>query len=151
MHSHGFFIWEPFFFFFFFFFILGIPEIQREIVWLQTLRVELCYPCSPLIGWSPNPCYLRLGLFLEIGSCFFVFYFLKIYLFIYFCFLGPHLWHTEIPRLGIQLELQLLACTTATPMQDLSQVWDLHHSSQVTLDPQPTARGQGLNPHPHGY
>ena len=27
-------------------------------------------------------------------------------LFIYlFCFLGPHLWHMEIPRLGVKLEL----------------------------------------------
>ena len=28
--------------------------------------------------------------------------------FIYlFCFLGPHLWHMEIPRLGVESELQL--------------------------------------------
>ena len=27
--------------------------------------------------------------------------------FIYFCFLGPHWWHMEVPRLGVQLELQL--------------------------------------------
>ena len=35
---------------------------------------------------------------------------LFIYLFIY---LGPHLWHMEVPRLGVKSGLQLLACTTA--------------------------------------
>ena len=36
----------------------------------------------------------------------------------------------EFPRLGVELELQLLAYTTATAMQDLSHVYNLHHSSQ---------------------
>ena len=31
-----------------------------------------------------------------------------------FVFLGPHLRHTEVPRLGVKSELQLLAYTTAT-------------------------------------
>ena len=31
-----------------------------------------------------------------------------------FTYLGPHLWHMEVPRLGVKLELRLLACTTAT-------------------------------------
>ena len=35
-------------------------------------------------------------------------------LFFFFFFLGPHLWHMEIPRLGVESELQLLAYTTAT-------------------------------------
>ena len=43
-----------------------------------------------------------------------------IHLFIYFVFLGPHLWRVEVPRLGVQLELQLPACTTATAMWDPS-------------------------------
>ena len=29
-----------------------------------------------------------------------------------FFFLGPHLWHIEVPRLGVESELQLLAYTT---------------------------------------
>ena len=37
-----------------------------------------------------------------------------------FFFLGPHLWHMEVPRLGVDSELQLLAYTTAT--QDPSHV-----------------------------
>ena len=31
-----------------------------------------------------------------------------------------------------------------------SCVCDMHHSSRQWLDPQPTERGQGLNPSPHG-
>ena len=45
-------------------------------------------------------------------------------------FLGLHLWHMEVPRLGIELELQPLAYTTAAAMQDPSCVCDLHHSSR---------------------
>ena len=50
-------------------------------------------------------------------------------LFVCFCFLGPHLEHTEVPRLGVWLEIQLLAYTTATAMWDLSRVCDLHHNA----------------------
>ena len=35
----------------------------------------------------------------------------------------------EVPRLGVQSELQLPAYTTATATQDLSHVCELHHSS----------------------
>ena len=51
-----------------------------------------------------------------------------------FCFvfvsLGPHLWHVEIPRLGVKSVLQLPAYTTATAMRDPSRICDLHHSSR---------------------
>ena len=32
---------------------------------------------------------------------------------LFLSFLGPHLWHMEVPRLGVELEVQLLAYTTA--------------------------------------
>ena len=50
----------------------------------------------------------------------------------------------EVPRLGVQLELHLLAYATATAMQDLSCVCDLHHSSQQhrILNPLSEARDQ---------
>ena len=54
-----------------------------------------------------------------------------------FAFLGPHLWHMEVSRLGVESELQLWAYATATATQDLSCVCDLHHSS---------GQGQVLNP-----
>ena len=50
--------------------------------------------------------------------------------FFYFVFLGSYLWHMEVPRLGVELELRLLATATATAMQDPSCVCDLHHSSR---------------------
>ena len=37
---------------------------------------------------------------------------------LFFLFLGPHLQHMEVPRLGIELELQLPAYTTATTTRD---------------------------------
>ena len=51
------------------------------------------------------------------------------YLFIYFAFWGHTHWHIEVPRLGVESDLQLLAYTTATAMQDPSCICDLHHSS----------------------
>ena len=51
-------------------------------------------------------------------------------IFFFFCFLGPHLQHVEVPRLGVELELQLPAYTTATAMPDLNHLCDPHHNSQ---------------------
>ena len=47
-----------------------------------------------------------------------------------FCFLGLHLQQIELPRLGIESELQLLAYTTATAAQDPSCISNLHCSLQ---------------------
>ena len=72
--------------------------------------------------------------------------------FIYlFFFLGLHLQHMEFPQLGVELELQLPAYTTATAMPDLNRVYDLHHSSWQWWILKPTEQGQGWNPCPHGY
>ena len=51
-----------------------------------------------------------------------------VFLFLFFCFLGPYLWHAEVPRLGVKSELQLLAYTIATAMQDPRCTCALHHS-----------------------
>ena len=48
----------------------------------------------------------------------------------YFIFLGSHLWDMEVPRLGVESELQLLAYITVTAPWDPSRDCDLHHSSQ---------------------
>ena len=42
--------------------------------------------------------------------------------FYFFCILGLYPWNMEVARLGVKLELQLLAYTRATAMWDLSQV-----------------------------
>ena len=63
-------------------------------------------------------------------------------LFCLFCFLGPHLGHMEVPRLGVVLELQPPAYTTATAMLDPSHVCDLHHSSWQRLIPDPLSKAR---------
>ena len=56
---------------------------------------------------------------------------LDIYLFIYlFLLLRAESRHMDVPRLGVESELQLPACTTATAMPDPSRTCNLHHSSQ---------------------
>ena len=66
------------------------------------------------------------------------------FFFPFFVFLGPYLWHMEVPRLGVQLELQLLAYTTAKATQNPSHIWNLHHSSRQRhiLNPLCEARDQ---------
>ena len=49
--------------------------------------------------------------------------------FFFFLFLGPHVWHIEVPRLGVKSGLQLPTYTTATATQDLCSICNLHHSS----------------------
>ena len=63
--------------------------------------------------------------------CFFV------CLFVLSFFLGPHQQHMEVPRLGVQSELQLLTYTTATATPDLSCICDLYHSSWQCRIPNP--------------
>ena len=57
-----------------------------------------------------------------------IFFIFKFYLF--FVFLGPYPRHMEIPRLGVELELQLPAYATATAMWDPSCVCYIHRSSR---------------------
>ena len=58
-------------------------------------------------------------------------------------------WHLKVPRLGVESELQLLACATATATRNPSCICNLYHSSQQHRILNPLS-GQGLNPHPHG-
>ena len=61
---------------------------------------------------------------------------IQIFLFNFiFFFLWPHLWHVEVPRLGVEPQLQLPVYTTA----------------MAKLDPYPTEQSQRSNPHLHGY
>ena len=56
-------------------------------------------------------------------------YFSLFFLFFLFCLLRLYLWHMEVHRLGVELELQLLIYTTATAKLDLSHICNLRHSS----------------------
>ena len=53
----------------------------------------------------------------------------------------------EVPRLGVESELHLLAYTTATATPDLSHICNLHHSSQQhrILNPLSEARDRTYN------
>ena len=64
-----------------------------------------------------------------------------------FCFLGPYTRHMEVPRLQVQSELQLPACTTAMATWDPSCVCHLHHSSgqHRIFNPPREARNQSRN------
>ena len=51
--------------------------------------------------------------------------------------LGPHYGNLEIPRLGVELELQLFIYITPTAMPDRSHVCNLHHSLWQCWIPNP--------------
>ena len=72
--------------------------------------------------------------------------FLFFFLFFFFLFRAAP-WPMEGPRLGVQLELQPPAYTTAIATQDPSRVCDLHHSSppRWILNPLSEARDQTCN------
>ena len=69
---------------------------------------------------------IRLAMFLVVCLGFFLSFF-PLCLSLFF-FLGPDPRHMEVPRLGFESELQLLACTTAMP--NSSHICNLHRSSQ---------------------
>ena len=77
------------------------------------------------------------------------------FLFFFFIFLGPHLWHMEVPsqRSNQSCHCQptpLPAYTTATAMQDPSHVYDLQAGSWQHWILNLLSRGEGSNLHPHG-
>ena len=65
-------------------------------------------------------------------------------------FLGLYLQHIIVPRLGVQLQLQLPAYTAATTTPGPSHICDLCHSlwKPRILKALSEAR---IKPHPHGY
>ena len=64
--------------------------------------------------------------------------------FFFFFFLGLHPRHMQVPRPGVESELQLLACAVATVTKDPSLICDLHGSSfqHWILNPSSKARNQ---------
>ena len=55
---------------------------------------------------------------------------------IFFFFLGLHPQHMEVPRLGVESELQLPAYTTDTAMQDPSLICNIY-TPQLMATPDP--------------
>ena len=77
----------------------------------------------------------------------FIYLFIIIIIIFFFLLLGPHLWHLEVPRVGVTLELQLPPYATATAMQDLSHIYNPHHSSwqRQIFNPLSKARDRTCN------
>ena len=75
-----------------------------------------------------TPLWIR---FTELCVCFFI-----------FIFLGPRWQHMEVPRLGVESELQLPVYTTAVAMPDLSHTCNLHHSSRQRRIPDPLSKAR---------
>ena len=85
---------------------------SNVVYWFREWTVESDWqalnPASTSYSWD-------LISSVNLGSFIFIFY-LFIYLqFFFFLLLGLYPRHMEVPRLGVQLELQLLAYTTAVP------------------------------------
>ena len=53
-----------------------------------------------------------------------------LFCFCFFVFLRPRLQPVDVPKLGVESQLQLPACPTATAMQELSCACSCQHSSQ---------------------
>ena len=66
------------------------------------------------------------------------------FLFLFLFFLGPHLQHMKVPRLGAELEVQLPVYTTATATRDPSHISYLQHSSQQSHWVRPGIRPIGF-------
>ena len=77
----------------------------------------------------------------------------KFYFYLFFIFLlfraAPEA-YIEVPRLGANSELRLVAYPTATAMWDPSRAYDYStdHGNAGSLT---KGQSQGSNPHPHGY
>ena len=92
-----------------------------DYFWEMVFLRFLCFIIKPCGFSNSSQVYCNICKF-SWSSILFFFFFL--------CCLWPHLWYIEMPRLGVKLELQLLTYTTATAMQDLSRICNLHYSSQ---------------------
>ena len=88
--------------------------------WTICFSAAVLYEVLVYFGYQP----------LRYVVCKYFFPFHKLPLIFFFCFLGLSLWHMEVPRLGVESELQLPAYTTAAATPDLSCICDLHCSSR---------------------
>ena len=89
-----------------------------------TVYLKVCFPDETVPGTRLLAHHWFIGLEFAEWFLFFLFFFF------FFCFLGPHPRHMEVPRIGVESQLQLLACTTATATWDPSRVCHLYHSSR---------------------
>ena len=65
---------------------------------------------------------------------------------ILFVFLGLHPHHMEVPRLGVELEVELPAYTTPIAMGGSKLVCNLHRSSWQCRIPNTLSKARGIEP-----
>ena len=101
---------------------------------------------------TPFLCFLYYYFFNVIPTFIFSSLLLPIYIYIIIIiiiilpFLGPLSQHMEVPRLGVESELEPLAYATATATQDPSHICDLHHSSWQCQIVNPLSKARDLEP-----
>ena len=121
------------------------PSFSYLNMWNEIILTVLMSLCTNLLS-VPLLCekiflvsfifgFVVVLFFLHAGN-----FYLLIYLFV--CFLGPHLQHVKVPRLGVESEPQLLAYATATAKQDPSHVCDLPCSSGQCWIPDPLRKAR---------
>ena len=97
------------------------------------------------LNWAIFPNF-PIEIFIYFKKLFTYLFIFNFYLFIYLAFwlFRATLQHMEVPRLGVELELQPPAYARATTTWDSSCVCNLHHSSQQRriLNPLSEARDQ---------
>ena len=94
----------------------GFNQKLRGLMWAkiratQEMKKKIMTPIDrPISMWRGIYVYTEI-------------YRVTVYLFIcLFSLLGPHLWYMEVPKLGVESELQLPAYTTATATRALSHI-----------------------------
>ena len=115
--------------------MLDLHSGEIRIIWRKkslTLRIvlgsslvaqEVKEPVLSLLWWQGFDCW-------PCNLCMSLVWPKKNFFFMFVCFGGPHLRHMEVPRLGVESELQPLAYTTAKATWDPSCIFALHYSSQ---------------------
>ena len=104
-------------------YLIAFSQKYLSQAWISRKVAEFtsCLHCR--LNFTSSNTYLNCIFFLLFRAMVFL-------SFLFVCLLfGLHLRHMEVPRLGVESELQLPAYTTATASQVLSHICDLHHSS----------------------
>jgi len=93
------------------------PEPILNILLCFLFIINICSLFEEKVFWLFFSSFFRAAQVLSLSFFFFP------------CFLGLHLQHMEVPRLGVKSELQLLPYTMATTTWDLSHICSRHHCS----------------------
>ena len=102
-----------------------------ETLWKNEILVFNCWICGfiHMTLHSKNSYFFKLCIYTKQGVPI-----VEQYM---YCFFMVALWYMEIPRIGVELELQMPAYATVTATRDPSCISNLYHSSQQCWIPDP--------------